>query len=103
MSPLQRLRLIAQDEFLDLAGRGLGQRAEGDALRAFVAGHVVAAEVDDFLLGDRRAILHRHEGAGDLAPMVVRSEEHTSELQSLMRISYAFFCLKKKIIRHQYV
>src|SRR3546814_16771771 len=28
---------------------------------------------------------------------VVRSEEHTSELQSLMRISYAVFCLKKKI------
>src|SRR3546814_2542828 len=30
------------------------------------------------------------------APMDVRSEEHTSELQSLMRISYAVFCLKKK-------
>src|SRR3546814_8814890 len=29
-------------------------------------------------------------------PMPVRSEEHTSELQSLMRISYAVFCLKKK-------
>src|SRR3546814_2134901 len=29
-----------------------------------------------------------------------RSEEHTSELQSLMRISYAVFCLKKKIITH---
>src|SRR3546814_1610369 len=29
----------------------------------------------------------------------VRSEEHTSELQSLMRISYAVFCLKKKNIR----
>src|SRR3546814_4930205 len=28
--------------------------------------------------------------------MVLRSEEHTSELQSLMRISYAVFCLKKK-------
>src|SRR3546814_10868962 len=28
----------------------------------------------------------------------LRSEEHTSELQSLMRISYAVFCLKKKII-----
>src|SRR3546814_5119135 len=28
-----------------------------------------------------------------------RSEEHTSELQSLMRISYAVFCLKKKITR----
>src|SRR3546814_4663403 len=31
-----------------------------------------------------------------LAPNVNRSEEHTSELQSLMRISYAVFCLKKK-------
>src|SRR3546814_5144379 len=29
-----------------------------------------------------------------------RSEEHTSELQSLMRISYAVFCLKKKMNRH---
>src|SRR3546814_8399916 len=31
-----------------------------------------------------------------------RSEEHTSELQSLMRISYAVFCLKKKKIRHKH-
>src|SRR3546814_10340376 len=30
-----------------------------------------------------------------------RSEEHTSELQSLMRISYAVFCLKKKIPQRQ--
>src|SRR3546814_3009748 len=40
----------------------------------------------------------RHLGA-DAYPLVVdgqRSEEHTSELQSLMRISYAVFCLKKK-------
>src|SRR3546814_20061516 len=41
-----------------------------------------------FLYGANAAI----EGL-DLAPM--RSEEHTSELQSLMRISYAVFCLKK--------
>src|SRR3546814_10028883 len=34
-----------------------------------------------------------HGGAGHRAE---RSEEHTSELQSLMRISYAVFCLKKK-------
>src|SRR3546814_7628164 len=36
---------------------------------------------------------------------LVRSEEHTSELQSLMRISYAVFCLKKKkkqIIEHKH-
>src|SRR3546814_4948646 len=32
--------------------------------------------------------------------VVARSEEHTSELQSLMRISYAVFCLKKKNIIH---
>src|SRR3546814_6878036 len=31
-----------------------------------------------------------------------RSEEHTSELQSLMRISYAVFCLKKKTTTHHY-
>src|SRR3546814_3013375 len=32
---------------------------------------------------------------------MLRSEEHTSELQSLMRISYAVFCLKKKKNRHK--
>src|SRR3546814_8089031 len=31
----------------------------------------------------------------------IRSEEHTSELQSLMRISYAVFCLKKKKNKHR--
>src|SRR3546814_4473465 len=35
----------------------------------------------------------------DWMGMTPRSEEHTSELQSLMRISYAVFCLKKKTIR----
>src|SRR3546814_9697237 len=34
------------------------------------------------------------------APAVERSEEHTSELQSLMRISYAVFCLKKNNLLH---
>src|SRR3546814_2433852 len=38
---------------------------------------------------------HRDQRAGRL-PELGRSEEHTSELQSLMRISYAVFCLKKK-------
>src|SRR3546814_2205358 len=32
-----------------------------------------------------------------------RSEEHTSELQSLMRISYAVFCLKKKKYHYRYI
>src|SRR3546814_2939035 len=37
--------------------------------------------------------------AGPIATKMLRSEEHTSELQSLMRTSYAVFCLKKKIIK----
>src|SRR3546814_4981127 len=36
------------------------------------------------------------EAVGFVEDRGVRSEEHTSELQSLMRISYAVFCLKKK-------
>src|SRR3546814_3680948 len=36
---------------------------------------------------------------GERADPHIRSEEHTSELQSLMRISYAVFCLKKKNIK----
>src|SRR3546814_8381220 len=39
---------------------------------------------------------HVHGIAGSEVRPQVRSEEHTSELQSLMRISYAVFCLKKK-------
>src|SRR3546814_5425794 len=35
-------------------------------------------------------------GVSDVTESAPRSEEHTSELQSLMRISYAVFCLKKK-------
>src|SRR3546814_2238277 len=46
------------------------------------------------LLGGHGLIAqHRPDDAADAHP---RSEEHTSELQSLMRISYAVFCLKKK-------
>src|SRR3546814_3749018 len=40
------------------------------------------------------------DGRGNAVLSVGRSEEHTSELQSLMRISYAVFCLTKKKIRH---
>src|SRR3546814_5575979 len=38
-----------------------------------------------------------------LGKVAGRSEEHTSELQSLMRISHAVFCLKKKIISENYI
>src|SRR3546814_5548240 len=49
--------------------------------------------------------LSRYEGetgmeADYIVVEMARSEEHTSELQSLMRISYAVFCLKKKHTHH---
>src|SRR3546814_7089647 len=42
---------------------------------------------------------HAREQVDEARAAVDRSEEHTSELQSLMRISYAVFCLKKKITK----
>src|SRR3546814_5845354 len=49
----------------------------------------------NFLLVVVHAVADRDQAFGRIGEMR-RSEEHTSELQSLMRISYAVFCLKKK-------
>src|SRR3546814_7279975 len=49
---------------------------------------------------DQRSIVHRNGKPSENSIIAVRSEEHTSELQSLMRISYAVFCLKKKNKKH---
>src|SRR3546814_1336343 len=58
---------------------------------------------DERVAGGRRQSRFAQDGGGDqhaqllgIAADRARSEEHTSELQSLMRISYAVFCLKKK-------
>src|SRR3546814_4335522 len=45
-------------------------------------------------INHRHVALAQHVDEGRVAEAFVRSEEHTSELQSLMRISYAVFCLK---------
>src|SRR3546814_9038863 len=62
--------------------------------------HVAPAD-DDHVLDppahDHLAVDH----VGEVAGAEPRSEEHTSELQSLMRISYAVFCLKKKTTRNR--
>src|SRR3546814_10266216 len=52
----------------------------------FLRGSIVQAGLDPDALPDRLELFKPN----------LRSEEHTSELQSLMRISYAVFCLKKK-------
>src|SRR3546814_10422447 len=74
---LRRVRSVMQDHFP--AGRTLAEDIGRIAMRGFFA-------------------LRR--GNGDLFDQHMRSEEHTSELQSLMRISYAVFCLKKKHKKH---
>src|SRR3546814_5807530 len=71
---------IDQDDFLDVGQITLVAR-DGDV-------HLVVAAV---LVLD-----HQIAEVVDVVDVVARSEEHTSELQSLMRSSYAVFCLKKK-------
>src|SRR3546814_7364527 len=74
----------------------------GDRLAQRFVVAAALAVADEGGAGDGGHVLHTHEdakGDGACPPPrgpVGRSEEHTSELQSLMRISYAVFCLKKK-------
>src|SRR3546814_5965876 len=80
---VRRQSLAQQHLARDVAVRQVhvGDVIDNDAVDFF--GHaLVEAPVSGFHVKDRDA---------------ARSEEHTSELQSLMRISYAVFCLKKKI------
>src|SRR3546814_7938265 len=87
--------LFRSSVFIDVVsrcidGHGAGGGAGGDVdYRAVAQGH-----------SDRSASgVGQGRGEGDLTAFgdrIGRSEEHTSELQSLMRISYAVFCLKKK-------
>ena len=74
---LPRARLVAQHEFLDLAGRGLGQRAEHHRPRRLVMRHVLAAEGDDRRRPSAVAPgFKRDEGAGALAPCRVGPRDH---------------------------
>src|SRR3546814_5517800 len=64
----------------------------------FITGEI-AVDLDDIIDGSLEKFLDhvsKKLTGTDLLADISRSEEHTSELQSLMRISYAVFCLKKK-------
>src|SRR3546814_9836607 len=66
---------------------------------------LIAAEPDNPFFHELKGQMLLESGRLDEARpayerAVERSEEHTSELQSLMRISYAVFCLKKKTTQH---
>src|SRR3546814_4221371 len=92
---------------------GVGVRIDRDGAYGHFARGADDAAGDFAAIGDEKGLEHRHHilntpnprsltGAFSVVVKAspstsrVRSEEHTSELQSLMRISYAVFCLKKK-------
>src|SRR3546814_10090329 len=106
---VEQQRLVVEDQVLveaEAAGHGARRHRYADAVDA----------VGDFV--DAGVVRGRHGGppekTGSISPardclgacgcrmtriqtsVMLRSEEHTSELQSLMRNSYAVFCLKKK-------
>src|SRR3546814_6508437 len=67
---------------------GQGQHGTATAFRAAQAQVVPAQGFGDATIHDQAVVVEQF----------LRSEEHTSELQSLMRISYAVFCLKQKTL-----
>src|SRR3546814_6095800 len=92
------------DRLLGDVDAGENARRFRDARQALVQQFrrkVLEVQVDVILVGaDTAALadLHGHGAAHDVAAgeILGRSEEHTYELQSLMRNSYAVFCLKKQ-------
>src|SRR3546814_6367729 len=80
------------------AGSLLGFLDNG--VRAAELRHHRAEKEDEILIFGDASFDDRQQagmvGVRKDTPLLFRSEEHTSELQSLMRISYAVFCLKKK-------
>src|SRR3546814_7350341 len=95
-----RVAVAADDQWAESALAGLPRtvwRPCGGPSRAqtvLAALHDAALDPDDWVLVHDAA--RPGLPADALKRLIDRSEEHTSELQSLMRISYAVFCLKKQ-------
>src|SRR3546814_1474400 len=80
---------IGHPTFCKIVGSHLDRYAVADQHADTVLAHPAGGMGEDVM-----AVVQRDARSAILPP--ARSEEHTSELQSLMRISYAVFCLKKK-------
>src|SRR3546814_9894159 len=103
---IRRWKLIEGQLRLDLVtGSGAVMEQEAVAVAGEHEGHVERFGIVERLLHAGADAVFVVLGLDDRQPQVglaiqdevgARSEEHTSELQSLMRISYAVFCLKKK-------
>src|SRR3546814_10889482 len=75
-----------------------GHVGVGDRQAVAAVGDQLAEEWDDAAARAQHVAV-AHHGKARAEGAAERSEEHTSELQSLMRISYAVFCLKKNNLR----
>src|SRR3546814_7009543 len=82
---------IAIAPFDRIASRPLGEQAHHRIVTRAEFGRTRVLQADEITSGFDHGPLHAEADAE-------RSEEHTSELQSLMRISYAVFCLKKNTL-----
>src|SRR3546814_2305178 len=82
MTPMEAIQAATRN-----AAQALGREAD--------VGAIAVGRYEDIIAVDGDPLANVRE----LEDVDVRSEEHTSELQSLMRISYAVFCLKKKKTR----
>src|SRR3546814_10577326 len=79
-----------------LALRDAFDDVEQDDVAQFLDRRQMSERPADVACADERDLLASHKTSLSYQLPARRSEEHTSELQSLMRISYAVFCLKKK-------
>src|SRR3546814_3182097 len=97
-------RRVIQMRFFTMFGVAVPVRRDIAPALATIARHQHGTEFTDCDRVTPGIEMHGKQtafAAGQRRRRVDRSEEHTSELQSLMRISYAVFCLKKKILNHQ--
>src|SRR3546814_3948869 len=82
-------------------GQGIAEALAAQGANVILNGFGEAAAIEKLraAIAAEHGVTVDHDGADMSKPAEIarmRSEEHTSELQSLMRISYAVFCLKKK-------
>src|SRR3546814_10075281 len=96
----QRGIFLDRVEHLHLVAPPIGPGGDADVLAYEQRGNLISlarmVKGADAKAEFVRDVDHVRHLVGAIAMILDRSEEHTSELQSLMRISYAVFCLKKK-------
>src|SRR3546814_5552854 len=103
-TPREPERRGAQLSLRVVRGHGLAGRDAGRSLFDFIATQGVLGDwrEPDVIRISPAPMYNNHADVLRFVRAVERSEEHTSELQSLMRISYAVFCLKKKRQKQHY-